>query len=74
MKTKKVFLLLNGTPPNTVPNTSIYDVVCATDGAYQYLKENNIKPDFITGDIDSLETIPNNVKVIHNSKSRFNRF
>ena len=65
MKTKKVFLLLNGTPPNTVPNTSIYDVVCATDGAYQYLKENNIKPDFITGDFDSLETIPNNVKVIH---------
>ena len=65
MKTKKVFLLLNGTTPNTVPNTSIYDVVCATDGAYQYLKENNIKPDFITGDFDSLETIPNNVKVIH---------
>ena len=65
MKTKKVFLLLNGTPPNTVPNISNYDVICATDGAYQYLKENNIKPDFISGDFDSLETIPKNVKVIH---------
>lgn len=65
MKTKKVFLLLNGLPPAIVPNISNYDVICATDGAYQYLKENNIKPDFISGDFDSLETIPKNFEVIH---------
>ncbi|MDG1226973.1 MAG: thiamine diphosphokinase [Polaribacter sp.] len=64
MKTKKVFLLLNGLPPSIVPNISNYDLICATDGAYQYLKKNNIKTDFISGDFDSLETIPKNFEVI----------
>ena len=48
MKSKKVFLLLNGSPPTIVPNISNYDVICATDGAYQYLKENNITIGIIT--------------------------
>ena len=74
MKTKKVFLLLNGLPPSIVPNISNYDVICATDGAYQYLKENNIKPDFISGDFDSLETIPNNFEVIRTPNQDFTDF
>jgi thiamine pyrophosphokinase len=37
MKNKKVFLLLNGEKPKEVPNFSVYDLICATDGAYQYL-------------------------------------
>ncbi|WP_397445794.1 thiamine diphosphokinase [Polaribacter sp. R77954] len=64
MKTKKVFLLLNGEAPNQVPNTSNYDVICATDGAYQYLKDHKIVPDFISGDFDSLFDIPNNIQAI----------
>ena len=64
MKNKKVFLLLNGETPKKVPDISSYDIVCATDGAYQYLKENNIVPNFIAGDFDSLQEIPKNIEVI----------
>lgn len=64
MKKKKAFLLLNGEKPKKIPDFSKYDIICATDGAYQYLKENKIKPHFISGDFDSLENIPNNVEVI----------
>ena len=65
MITKKVFLLLNGAPPNQVPNVSNYNLICATDGAYQYLKKHNIKPDFICGDFDSLKNIPSDIEAIH---------
>ena len=64
MKTKKVFLLLNGEKPKKLPNLSNYDIICATDGAYQYLKEKNIIPNFITGDFDSLESLPTEIEVI----------
>ena len=64
MKTKKVFLLLNGETPNKVPDISKYDIICATDGAYHYLKENNITPNFIAGDFDSLQKIPTEIEVI----------
>ena len=74
MKTKKVFLLLNGEKPKKLPNSSNYDLVCATDGAYQYLKENNIKPDFISGDFDSLEEIPTTVDTIHTPNQDFTDF
>ena len=74
MKTKRVFLLLNGEKPKNVPTISDYDLVCATDGAYQYLKENNIKPDFISGDFDSLEKIPTTVETIHTPNQDFTDF
>ncbi|MFK8058948.1 MAG: thiamine diphosphokinase [Polaribacter sp.] len=74
MKTKKVFLLLNGETPNVVPNTSKYDVICATDGAYQYLKENNITPNFIAGDFDSLQEIPKEIEVIETPNQDFTDF
>lgn len=64
MKTNKVFLLLNGETPKQVPNTSNYDIICATDGAYQYLKKHNITPNFIAGDFDSLQEIPKEIEVI----------
>ena len=64
MKTKKVFLLLNGETPNKVPDISTYDIICATDGAYQYLEKNNITPNFIAGDFDSLQEIPKEIEVI----------
>lgn len=65
MQEKKVFLLLNGDKPKKLPNLSDYDLICATDGAYQFLKENNITPDFISGDFDSITEIPKNIEVIH---------
>lgn len=64
MKEKKVFLLLNGEKPKKIPNLSSYTVTCATDGAYHFLKENNISVDFISGDFDSIQQIPENIEVI----------
>ena len=65
MKSKKVFLLLNGEPPKTIPNLSKYDVICATDGAYHFLEKHNITPDFVAGDLDSSREIKANIEVIH---------
>jgi thiamine pyrophosphokinase len=64
MKAKKVFLLLNGDSPKKLPDLSDYKIICATDGAYQFLKENDIAPSFISGDFDSLSKIPNDIEVI----------
>jgi thiamine pyrophosphokinase len=74
MKTKKVFLLLNGETPNEVPNTSKYDIICATDGAYQYLKKHNITPNFIAGDFDSIQEIPIEIEVIKTPNQDFTDF
>ncbi len=59
-----VFLLLNGETPKKLPDLSNYEIVCATDGAYQYLEKHNIAPNFIAGDFDSLENIPKHIEII----------
>ena len=74
MKTKKVFLLLNGEKPKKLPILSDYEIICATDGAYQYLVENQIKPNFISGDFDSLENIPKEIEVIETPDQNFTDF
>lgn len=74
MNTKKVFLLLNGAKPNQLPDLSSYKIICATDGAYAYLKEHDITPDFISGDFDSLKTIPKAIEVIHTPDQNYTDF
>ena len=74
MKQKKVFLLLNGEFPNELPNLFSYDVICATDGAYNFLKEQGITPDFISGDFDSIEGLPNYIEAIHTPNQNFTDF
>lgn len=74
MDNKIVFLLLNGEPPTKVPNLAAYDVICATDGAYQYLENNSIVPHFISGDFDSVKQIPENIEVIHTPNQDFTDF
>jgi len=69
-----VFLLLNGEPPKKLPNLSEYEVICATDGAYQFLKEKKIIPNFISGDFDSLENVPKDIEVIHTPDQDFTDF
>ncbi|WP_370476863.1 thiamine diphosphokinase [Tamlana flava] len=64
MNPKKAFLLIDGEQPNQLPNLSKYDLVCATDGAYSFFAENNITPDFISGDFDALEKLPKNIEAI----------
>ena len=74
MTNKKAFLLLNGVFPKKLPNLNDYNIICATDGAYQHLKKHNIIPNFIAGDFDSLENIPNNIEAIHTPNQDFTDF
>ncbi len=61
----KAFLLLNGECPVQFPDMEKYDMICATDGAYKHLLDRNIEPHWISGDFDSLQNIPKEIKAIH---------
>ena len=74
MKTKKAFVLLNGSEPSKFPQLSSYDIVCAIDGAYNHFEKNNIIPDLVTGDFDSIHKIPTTVEVIKTPDQNFTDF
>ena len=74
MKTKKAFILLNGAEPSVFPELSQYDIVCAIDGAYNHFEKNNIIPDLVTGDFDSIHTIPTSVEVIKTPNQEYTDF
>jgi len=74
MKTKKAFVLLNGAKPSIFPDLSNFDIVCAIDGAYNHFKTLNIEPDLVTGDFDSIETVPNTVEVVNTPNQEFTDF
>ena len=74
MNTEKVCLFLNGETPNFIPSLEHYKLVCATDGAYQFLKEQGIVPDFISGDFDSIIEVPDTIEVIHTPNQDFTDF
>ena len=74
MDSKKVFLLLNGEKPKSLPKLDDYHLICATDGAYSYLKKHNITPDFISGDFDSITELPNHIETIHTPNQDFTDF
>ena len=74
MKKKKAFILLNGTKPSTLPDLSIYDIVCAIDGAYNHFESKNIVPDLVTGDFDSIHKIPTTVEVINTPNQEYTDF
>lgn len=48
--------------------------MCAIDGGYNHLKKQNIQPDLVTGDFDSIEHIPENIKVIPTPDQNFTDF
>ena len=62
----KVLLFLNGEVPTILPDTSNYEMIFCTDGAFRYLKNLNIKPDVISGDFDSFELkhFPTDIEII----------
>ena len=74
MKTKRAFILLNGAEPAIFPDLSIYDLVCAIDGAYNHFKSRNIEPDLVTGDFDSILTIPTAIEVVNTPDQNFTDF
>ena len=74
MKTKKAFILLNGLKPKVFPDLSKYDYSCAIDGAYNHFKANSIEPNLVTGDFDSIDSIPNSVEVINTPDQDYSDF
>lgn len=74
MKTKKAFILLNGSIPEKLPDLSQYNIVCAIDGAYNYFESKNIVPDLVTGDFDSIRKIPTTVEVINTPNQEYTDF
>ena len=53
---KKCLLFINGTPPETFPDLTPYQLIACTDGAFHYLERRNFpleKLDFVSGDFDS---------------------
>lgn len=74
MKLKKAFVLLNGLEPSIFPDLSNYDLVCAIDGAYNHFEKNNIIPNLVTGDFDSIYKIPNTIEIINTPDQNFTDF
>tara|TARA_R110001583_G_scaffold192694_1_gene359535 strand:+ start:6641 stop:7249 length:609 start_codon:yes stop_codon:yes gene_type:complete len=74
MNTKKAFILLNGAKPSIFPDVSTYDIVCAIDGAYNHFEAENVVPDLVTGDFDSIHKIPNTIEVINTPDQNFTDF
>lgn len=74
MNQAKVFLLIDGERPETLPDLSGYGLVCATDGAYRFLLEKEVVPDFISGDFDSLEELPKSIEVIETPDQNYTDF
>lgn len=74
MKNKRAFLLLNGEPPNFLPDLTNYNLVCVTDGAYEYLKNLNTKVDLVCGDFDSIIDVPKETESIHTPNQNFTDF
>lgn len=74
MNSKKAFLLLNGAEPAVFPDLSVYGIVCAIDGAYNHFESKNLLPDLVTGDFDSIHSIPTTVEVINTPDQNFTDF
>lgn len=66
---KKALLFVNGEPPLYYPiDLYKYDFIACTDGAYSnYLSNSSIVPDFIIGDLDSLnkQNISTQINIIY---------
>lgn len=70
----KIALFLNGEKPSLLPQLSHYASIYCVDGAYDYLMQNDIKPDVITGDFDSIKALPTDVKHIYTPNQNFTDF
>lgn len=65
-KYKIVGLFLNGFLPIKLPNISNYYKIIAVNGASNYLFKHNIVPDFVLGDMDSIDSYYINKYMYHN--------
>ena len=73
---KNAILFLNGEQPHQLPKISDSDIIYCTDGSYFFLKENNIIPNIVSGDFDSLSVneIDTNIRVIETPNQEYTDF
>lgn len=79
MTQRKALLFVNGEKPKNFPNDlDNYNHIACTDGAYHnYLSRTAIIPEFIIGDLDSLnkqEKIPHSIKIIQTPDQNYTDF
>ncbi len=72
----RVALFLNGQAPKDFPDFRQFEAVFCTDGAYKYLRENQLIPDVVSGDFDSLsvDDIPEDIEVVETPDQNFTDF
>tara|TARA_Y100000034_G_scaffold111271_1_gene144142 strand:+ start:31731 stop:32339 length:609 start_codon:yes stop_codon:yes gene_type:complete len=71
---KPVFVLLNGLPPTNFEIANSYDLICATDGAYDHLVDKEITPNLVSGDFDSISNIPKDIPTLHTPDQDYTDF
>ncbi len=71
---KRVFVLLNGELPSDLGVADSYDVICATDGAYDSFVQQQIRPDLVAGDFDSITKIPSDITTLHTPDQDYTDF
>jgi thiamine pyrophosphokinase len=72
----KAALFLNGQAPEKFPDLAQFEKIFCTDGAYHYLKRNNIQPDFVIGDFDSMNIsdVADGIETIHTPDQNYTDF
>lgn len=72
----RVALFLNGQAPAKFPDLKQFKKIFCTDGAYNYLKINDIVPDVVSGDFDSISSseIPKDIEVVVTPDQNFTDF
>jgi len=69
-------LFLNGQSPAQIPDLEQFEKIFCTDGAYRYLEANDIIPDVVSGDFDSIspEEISKGIEIIITPDQDFTDF
>ncbi len=72
----RVALFLNGQAPAKFPDLKQFKKIFCTDGAYNYLRNNYIVPDVVSGDFDSISSseIPNDIEIVVTPDQDFTDF
>lgn len=72
----KALLIINGQPPQEMPDVSNYEKIYCTDGAYAFLLGKQIRPDYVIGDFDSvsIDDVSPFVEVIERPDQDFTDF
>lgn len=70
----KALLFLNGEAPKYYPDFVNYDAIFCADGAYNYLVKNNLFPDVVLGDLDSIDSIDSDITLIELPDQNFTDF